>query len=244
MKACKKLGIEEVPCIVADDLTEDQIKAFRIADNKVGEVSTWNMEKLGFELADIDIDMSEFGDFGFEDDSDNVDLENKEQKPELEFTEVLGEEHNYVVLYFDNDIDWLQAESLLDIKPRKNLSTRTDGKITESMTRVSVGRVLNGAEALERLRIKEDYDMTLQNCNKYRGCLRVNSYFYDCKQSKQAGGCATYRNYQRETEQLELLQKKWGKSIVKIDNVVNQNAKRAKKNIDYNPIIRIPIKGV
>lgn len=152
LKACKKLGIEEVPCVVADDLTEDQIKAFRIADNKVGEVSTWDMEKLGFELADIDIDMSEFGDFGFEDDSDNVDLENKEQKPELEFTEVLGEEHNYVVLYFDNDIDWLQAESLFDIKPRKNLSTRTDGKITESMTRVSVGRVLNGAEALERLR--------------------------------------------------------------------------------------------
>jgi hypothetical protein len=152
LKACKKLGIEEVPCIVADDLTEDQIKAFRIADNKVGEVSTWDIEKLGFELADIDIDMNEFGDFGLEDDSDNVDLENKEQKPELEFTEVLGEEHNYVVLYFDNDVDWLQAESLLDIKPRKNLSTRTDGKITESMTRVSVGRVLNGAEALERLR--------------------------------------------------------------------------------------------
>lgn len=152
LKACKKLGIEEVHCIVADDLTEDQIKAFRIADNKVGEVSTWDIEKLGFELADIDIDMNEFGDFGLEDDSDNVDLENKEQKPELEFTEVLGEEHNYVVLYFDNDVDWLQAESLLDIKPRKNLSTRTDGKITESMTRVSVGRVLNGAEALERLR--------------------------------------------------------------------------------------------
>lgn len=152
LKACEKLGIDEVPCIVADDLTEDQIKAFRIADNKVGEVSTWDIEKLGFELADIDIDMSEFGDFGLEDDSDNVDLENKEQKPELEFTEVLGEEHNYVVLYFDNDVDWLQAESLFDIKPRKNLSTRTDGKITESMTRVSVGRVLNGAEALERLR--------------------------------------------------------------------------------------------
>ena len=109
------------------------------------------MEKLGFELADIDIDMSEFGDFGFED-GEKLDIEDKEEKPEIEFTEVLGEEHNYVVLYFDNDIDWLQAESLFDIKPRKNLSTRTDGKITESMTRVSVGRVLNGAEALERLR--------------------------------------------------------------------------------------------
>lgn len=61
LKACKKLGIEEVPCIVADDLTEDQIKAFRIADNKVGEIATWDMEKLNIELEDIDIDMSEFG---------------------------------------------------------------------------------------------------------------------------------------------------------------------------------------
>lgn len=151
VKACKKLGIKEVPCVVADDLTEDQIKALRIADNKVGEIATWDMEKLGLELADIDIDMSAFGDFGIEEE-EPVDVDDKKDEPELEFTEVLGEEHNYVVLYFDNDVDWLQAESLLDIKPRKNLSTRTDGKITESMTRVSVGRVLNGAEALERLR--------------------------------------------------------------------------------------------
>lgn len=96
----------------------------------------------------------------------------------------------------------------------------------------------------ERLPLKEDYDMTLQNCNKYRGCLRINKYHYDCKQSKQAGGCATYRNYMREEQQLRLLQKKWGDDIVKIDNALNHNAKKVKKNIDYNPIIHIPIKGV
>lgn len=96
----------------------------------------------------------------------------------------------------------------------------------------------------ERLPLKEDYDMTLQNCNKYRGCLRVNKYHYDCKQSKQKGGCATYRNYDREIQQLEALRKKWGGEIVKIDNVLNHNAKREKNKIDYNPIIRIPIPGV
>lgn len=96
----------------------------------------------------------------------------------------------------------------------------------------------------ERLPLKEDYDMTLQNCEKYRGCLRVNKYHYDCKQSKQKGGCATYRNYEREEQQLRLLQKKWGSSIVKIDRQLNHNAKRTKKNIDYNPIIHIPIGGV
>lgn len=96
----------------------------------------------------------------------------------------------------------------------------------------------------EMLPLKEDYDMTLQNCNKYRGCLRVNKYHYDCKQSKQKGGCATYRNYDREVQQLKALQKKWGEKIVKIDSALNHNAKKVKVNIDYNPIIHIPIKGV
>ena len=68
LKACKKLGIEEVPCIVADDLTEDQIKAFRIADNKVSEYSTWDNEKLAEELSDIMMDMGQFGDDLFKDD--------------------------------------------------------------------------------------------------------------------------------------------------------------------------------
>ena len=151
LKACEKIGISEVPCIVADDLTEDQIKAFRIADNKVSEYAQWDNDKLNMELMDIDIDMSEFGIFDMED-GEKLDIEDKEEKPEIEFTEVLGEEHNYIVLYFDNDIDWLQAESLFDIKLKKNLSTRADGKISENMQRVSMGRVLNGADAMERLR--------------------------------------------------------------------------------------------
>ena len=65
-KAAKKLGMEKVPCIRANDLDDDQIKAFRLADNKVGEIATWDMDKLEIELGDIDIDMSEFGlDFDF-----------------------------------------------------------------------------------------------------------------------------------------------------------------------------------
>ena len=96
----------------------------------------------------------------------------------------------------------------------------------------------------ERLPLKEDYDISIQHINNYRGVLRVNSYFYNCKQSKQSGGCATYRNYDREKNQLEMLQKKWGERIVKIDTVTNSNTRKAYKNIDYNPIIKIPIKGV
>ena len=61
-KSSKKLGLTEVPCIRANDLTEEQIKAFRLADNKVAEQATWNIEKLSVELSEIDdIDMSNFG---------------------------------------------------------------------------------------------------------------------------------------------------------------------------------------
>ena len=61
VKASKKLGLETVPCIVADDLTEEQVKAFRLADNKVGELTEWDFAKLEAELEEIEnIDMSEF----------------------------------------------------------------------------------------------------------------------------------------------------------------------------------------
>lgn len=61
-KAAVRLKMDTVPCIVADDLTEQQIKAFRLADNKVGEFSDWDMDLLSGELDDIlDIDMSDFG---------------------------------------------------------------------------------------------------------------------------------------------------------------------------------------
>lgn len=60
LKASQKLGLKEIPCIYADDLTEEQIKAFRIADNSVGEVAEWDMDKLIEELDNISIDMSDF----------------------------------------------------------------------------------------------------------------------------------------------------------------------------------------
>ena len=54
LKAAKKLGLETVPCIIADDLTPAQVKAYRIADNKVAELSEWDMELLKIELEDIE----------------------------------------------------------------------------------------------------------------------------------------------------------------------------------------------
>lgn len=76
--ACKKLGIKEVPCVIADDLTDEQIKAFRLADNKVAEIATWDLDLLDEELNDLlNFDMS---DFGFD-----VCLEEPEEAQEDEF---------------------------------------------------------------------------------------------------------------------------------------------------------------
>ena len=61
-KAAKNLNIKEVPCIVADDLTDEQIKAYRLADNKVAEMSEWDFDLLNEELDDLfDFDMTAFG---------------------------------------------------------------------------------------------------------------------------------------------------------------------------------------
>ena len=61
-EASKKLGLEEVPCVIADDLTDEQVKAFRLADNKTAELASWNPELLEVEMSGIEsIDMTEFG---------------------------------------------------------------------------------------------------------------------------------------------------------------------------------------
>lgn len=59
-KACLKLGIDSIPCVVADDLTPDQIKAFRLVENKTNELASWDFEKLDEELNLIQMDMGEF----------------------------------------------------------------------------------------------------------------------------------------------------------------------------------------
>lgn len=82
LKAAKKLGLSTVPCLVADDLSDEQIKAFRLADNKVAELSEWDFDKLEAELSMLSLDMT---DFGFEDLSPEEEAEVVEDdfEPEL-----------------------------------------------------------------------------------------------------------------------------------------------------------------
>ena len=81
-KAAKLLKMETVPCVIADDLTEEQIKAFRVADNKTSEKSGWDFALLDTELAEIEtIDMTLLG-FDEEKNSEPIDLDDEEPKPD------------------------------------------------------------------------------------------------------------------------------------------------------------------
>lgn len=64
-EAAKRLNIDSVPCIIADDLTDEQIKAFRLVDNRTSDFANWDEDLLVLELDEIDLDLSEFSfDFG------------------------------------------------------------------------------------------------------------------------------------------------------------------------------------
>ncbi len=64
VKAALSLGMDSVPCLIADDMTPEQVKAFRLADNKTGELAEWDFDLLEQELAELtafDVDMTAFG---------------------------------------------------------------------------------------------------------------------------------------------------------------------------------------
>lgn len=104
LKAALKLGLGKVPTIMVDDLTDDQIKAFRLADNKVAEAAEWDFDKLEIELDGLqnlgfDFDMADFGfpesnDFSFDiNDEDFLSDENlPEKKPKTTTCPYCGKE--------------------------------------------------------------------------------------------------------------------------------------------------------
>lgn len=82
LKAAKKLKLKEVPVVIADNLTEEQVKAYRLADNKTAEKAEWDFDLLTDELLslqELDFDMEQFGfDFDFSEDEEAVEDDNWE----------------------------------------------------------------------------------------------------------------------------------------------------------------------
>lgn len=89
----------------------------------------------------------------------------------------------------------------------------------------------------ENMPLKEDYDMSLQQLYYNRGILRANAYSYKVKQADISGGCSAMRNSAEERRQYNMLLNKWGSNIIKYDI-------RSRREFDFNPIIKVPYRGV
>lgn len=146
-----------VPVDFQDYPGEAEELADLLADNRIAELAEMDEKMLAEVFAVIDESDLAADIAGYTDDAvlalvDAIDGD-LEIVGEVPFAEVLREEHNYIVLYFDNEVDWLQAESVFALETVKALSTRTDGKLTEGQERKGVGRVIRGADALEAMRV-------------------------------------------------------------------------------------------
>lgn len=140
----------QVPCIVKDNLSEDEKRAYVIADNKIALNGQWSEKVLLQELtrlqsSGIDMSLTAF---------DEKELRKMMGKDELldgpaaevPFSEELEESHNFVVLYFDNETDWISAQTHFGIKTVA--SKRMNGKPWSK----GIGRVVNGGEYLTRIK--------------------------------------------------------------------------------------------
>lgn len=146
--AARKAGLTQVPTICLDDMTEEQIKAWRLIENKTAE-SSYDEAMISKEIEELlqsDIDMEAFG-FSV----DILEDETVEVEPDVPFTEILNEENNYIVLKFNNKIDWLNAMGMFGIEKAKAYPTRKEGNKKSFGMRAGVGRVLDGQKALERV---------------------------------------------------------------------------------------------
>lgn len=146
--AAKELGMVDVPCIRKDELSEEQINKYRILDNALNE-SDWDELNLKEELGMLD-DMN-FGDLELSKEDlfpelfEEVGWKEEKEEPEIKFTEELGEENNYLVLFFDDSVDWLQAQSLFGLETVDALDSK------EGYRRRGVGRVINGTDFMNKL---------------------------------------------------------------------------------------------
>lgn len=134
----KKAGLKQVPTVMLEDLTEEQIKAYRLVDNKLNE-SEWDKQTLKQELDEL-YGIIAMDDFGFGILIEDIDLPQEGQR---EIAAELGEANNYIVLEFDTEEEWEDAQYYFDLKevetPDKNPKIRRKG----------IGRVIKGKQILE-----------------------------------------------------------------------------------------------
>ena len=141
LKIWAELGNKTIPCIELN-LPLEKEKELNIRLNKNGGQWDWDLLANNF-------DGTNLVNWGFDADEIFKDLEEeKEEEPEIKFSEYIGESQNYVVLTFDNDVDWLSAQTHFNLE--SVYSKRANGKPWSK----GIGRVVNGAEYLKSMQEK------------------------------------------------------------------------------------------
>lgn len=144
----KKIGIKtkivetdgsELVVVKRTDLNtcDEKRKKLAVMDNSVSDTSEFD-DKLLF----VDFEIPELEEMGID-----IKLKKENVDGDVEFTEELMEEHNYIVLYFDNSVDWLQAQTVFGdfIKKKQALSSK------DGYRKAGVGRVIRGADFLKEI---------------------------------------------------------------------------------------------
>ena len=133
LRAAQEVGLKEMPIVLADDWTQEQRDEFLIKDN-VG-FGEWDWDQLANEW-DVEL-LDKWGldlPLGFDEIKETKDIPDI---GEIKFSDELLLEHNYIVLYFDNPMDWEVAQELYGLKQVKS-------NVTPGSQKIGIGRVVNG----------------------------------------------------------------------------------------------------
>jgi len=149
LEAARELGLDECPVDYQDYESEAEERADLVADNTIPELSVMDDETLlellkEIEATGFDVELTGFDHREIEKITDKVDAKLNRTRPEVEFSQELLLEHNYIVLYFDNPLDWNVAVEKFGLKKVKDL-------IERKAQPVGIGRVIRGADWLERI---------------------------------------------------------------------------------------------
>ena len=129
------MGNTDVPTVNVD-LPEEKERELNVRLNKASGEWDWDVLANAFEVDDLI-------EWGFSEDELQIkDDDDDDEEPEIKFSEYLGEANNYIVLKFNNEIDWLSALSHFELE--SVYSKRANGKPWSK----GIGRVMDGAEYL------------------------------------------------------------------------------------------------
>lgn len=144
-KASLVLGLENVPVVVLDNLTDEQVKGYRLADNKVGEKSAWHVNKLEQELMSLSVDMTQFGFEDLKSQLDDVNFDDDDVVVEGEdgFLDDVDEPRGYSITYELSFKDEVEQGLWYDFIGRLRKDFPDEETITARVMRVVEG-YMNG----------------------------------------------------------------------------------------------------